>query len=182
MQLSGNKLEFLLAEAKVQGADCVITIGGIPSNHCRATAVATICSTAISSCKILLLFFSSAFLLYFGQKKTTRSTVVRFSEFDSVGDMLVEKLRAQERKPYLIPVGGVPGYLLARGYIFAAREIEQQVEAGTCPRLDEIVMACGSGGTTSGLVHGYTVCDSPDYFYDYIQGLASEPSRHCQAG
>lgn len=43
MQLSGNKvrkLEFLMAEAKAEGADCVITLGGIQSNHCRATAVA----------------------------------------------------------------------------------------------------------------------------------------------
>lgn len=43
MQLSGNKvrkLEFLLADAVAQGADCIVTIGGIQSNHCRATAVA----------------------------------------------------------------------------------------------------------------------------------------------
>ena len=43
MQLSGNKvrkLEFLLSDAVAQGADCVITVGGIQSNHCRATAVA----------------------------------------------------------------------------------------------------------------------------------------------
>ncbi|KAL0917577.1 hypothetical protein M5K25_012650 [Dendrobium thyrsiflorum] len=43
MQLSGNKvrkLEFLLADAVAHGADCVITVGGIQSNHCRATAVA----------------------------------------------------------------------------------------------------------------------------------------------
>lgn len=29
-----------MAEAVAQGADCIITIGGIQSNHCRATAVA----------------------------------------------------------------------------------------------------------------------------------------------
>ena len=43
MQLSGNKvrkLEFLLADAVAQEADCVVTVGGIQSNHCRATAVA----------------------------------------------------------------------------------------------------------------------------------------------
>jgi D-cysteine desulfhydrase len=43
MQLSGNKvrkLEFLMADAVLSGADCVITVGGIQSNHCRATAVA----------------------------------------------------------------------------------------------------------------------------------------------
>ncbi|KAI4964400.1 hypothetical protein ZWY2020_005849 [Hordeum vulgare] len=43
MQLSGNKarkLEFLLADAAARGADCVITTGGVQSNHCRSTAVA----------------------------------------------------------------------------------------------------------------------------------------------
>ncbi|KAG6495160.1 hypothetical protein ZIOFF_042951 [Zingiber officinale] len=43
MQLGGNKvrtLEFLMADAIENGADCVITAGGIQSNHCRATAVA----------------------------------------------------------------------------------------------------------------------------------------------
>src|SRR5690349_21622902 len=41
--LSGNKirkLEFLMAEAREQGADTVVTCGGEQSNHCRATAVA----------------------------------------------------------------------------------------------------------------------------------------------
>lgn len=44
MELSGNKvrkLEFLMAEAVDQHADTVITIGGIQSNHCRATATAS---------------------------------------------------------------------------------------------------------------------------------------------
>jgi 1-aminocyclopropane-1-carboxylate deaminase/D-cysteine desulfhydrase-like pyridoxal-dependent ACC family enzyme len=35
-----RKLEFLMAEALEQRADAVITIGGIQSNHARATAVA----------------------------------------------------------------------------------------------------------------------------------------------
>ena len=35
-----RKLEFLLAEARERGHDSVITIGGIQSNHARATAVA----------------------------------------------------------------------------------------------------------------------------------------------
>ncbi len=41
--MGGNKvrkLEFLMAEALQSGADCVITIGGVQSNHCRATAAA----------------------------------------------------------------------------------------------------------------------------------------------
>ena len=42
-ELSGNKvrkLEFLLAEARAAGADCVVTLGGIQSNPARATAAA----------------------------------------------------------------------------------------------------------------------------------------------
>jgi len=35
-----RKLEFLIAEAKRLGHDSIVTIGGIQSNHCRATAVA----------------------------------------------------------------------------------------------------------------------------------------------
>ena len=35
-----RKLEFILAEAVARGHDSIITIGGIQSNHARATAVA----------------------------------------------------------------------------------------------------------------------------------------------
>ena len=43
LALGGNKtrkLEFILGEALVQGADCVITAGAVQSNHCRQTAAA----------------------------------------------------------------------------------------------------------------------------------------------
>ena len=38
--LQVRKLEFSIADALAKGADTLITIGGIQSNHCRATAVA----------------------------------------------------------------------------------------------------------------------------------------------
>ena len=41
LEISGNKarkLEFLLAEAVEKGYDCILTVGGMQSNHCRATA------------------------------------------------------------------------------------------------------------------------------------------------
>ena len=41
--LSGNKirkLEFLLADAKKKNFKSVVTVGGLQSNHCRATVVA----------------------------------------------------------------------------------------------------------------------------------------------
>ena len=33
--LQVRKLEFLIADVRRRGHDCVITIGGIQSNHCR---------------------------------------------------------------------------------------------------------------------------------------------------
>jgi hypothetical protein len=41
-----RKLEFLIAQALRDGADTVVTIGGIQSNHARATAVAARCRPA----------------------------------------------------------------------------------------------------------------------------------------
>ena len=44
MMMSGNKvrkLEFLLADALQKQCDAVVTIGGIQSNHTRATAIAS---------------------------------------------------------------------------------------------------------------------------------------------
>jgi len=35
-----RKLEFLLADAIKRNCDCVITCGGLQSNHCRTVAVA----------------------------------------------------------------------------------------------------------------------------------------------
>ncbi|WRX19283.1 Tryptophan synthase beta chain-like [Theobroma cacao] len=71
-----------------------------------------------------------------------------------------------------------------RGYIEAMREIEQQLQIrSNGVKFDDIVVACGSGGTIAGLslgswlgelkakVHAFCVCDDPDYFYDFVQGL-----------
>ncbi|XP_057842186.1 putative D-cysteine desulfhydrase 1, mitochondrial isoform X3 [Cryptomeria japonica] len=166
MQLSGNKvrkLEFLMADAKAKGADCIITIGGIQSNHCRATAVAA--RYLNLDCYLIL--------------RTTRAEVdenpglignllvermvganielISMEEHAQIGSvtpctLLKERLEKDGRKPYVIPVGG-------------------SNSLGTC------------GGTTAGLslgshlsslkakVHAFSVCDDPDNFYDYTQGL-----------
>ena len=71
MQLSGNKvrkLEFLMADAVAQSADCIITIGGIQSNHCRATAVAAKylnldCYLILHVSKVHILAFPSSMCL-----------------------------------------------------------------------------------------------------------------------
>ncbi|CAI5468479.1 unnamed protein product [Closterium sp. Yama58-4] len=199
MELSGNKvrkLEFLLADALSKGADTLITIGGIQSNHCRATAVAA----RLAGLEAHLILRTSRALagsdpglegnLLVERMVGARVHLVSKEEYakhgsEHLGKVLAERLTAEGRNPYLIPVGG-SNALGTWGYMEAVREIEQQLstgEAGGASGFDDIAMACGSGGTSAGLalgvhlssltsrVHAYSVCDSPGYFYDYIQGL-----------
>ncbi|KAG6673141.1 hypothetical protein I3842_16G097100 [Carya illinoinensis] len=196
-QLSGNKvrkLEFLMADAVAQGADCVITIGGIQSNHCCATAVAA----KYLNLECYLILGTSKVLVDQDPGLTGNLLVERLvgahvdliskEEYAKIGsvtltNILKEKLLNEGRRPYVIPEAG-SNSLGTWGYIEAIREIEQQLQTGTGHlKFDDIVVACASGGTIAGLslgsslsaldakVHAFSVCDDPDYFYDFVQGL-----------
>ncbi|KOM43354.1 hypothetical protein LR48_Vigan05g095800 [Vigna angularis] len=197
MQLSGNKvrkLEFLMADAVAQGADSIITIGGIQSNHCRATAVAA----KYLKLDCFLILRTSNLLVDRDPGLTGNLLVERLAgahihliskeEYSKIGsvtltNVLKEKLIKEGRRPYVIPVGG-SNSLGTWGYIEAVREIEQQIQRGADnTKFDDIVVACGSGGTIAGLslgsslstlkanVHAFSVCDDPDYFHNFAQGL-----------
>lgn len=197
MQLSGNKvrkLEFLMADAVAQGADCVITVGGIQSNHCRATAVAARylnldCYLILRTSKVLVdkdPGLTGNLLLE--RLVGAHVDLVSKEEYSKIGsvtlaEILKKRLLNEGRKPYVIPVGG-SNSLGTWGYIEAIREIEQQIQMDKGgSRFDDIVVACGSGGTIAGLslgsslsnlkarVHAYSVCDDPTYFYNFTQGL-----------
>ncbi|KAL0039953.1 hypothetical protein WJX77_012639 [Trebouxia sp. C0004] len=193
MQLSGNKvrkLEFLMAEVVAQGHDCVITIGGIQSNHCRATAVA---ARYLGLDSHLILRTSRELAdsdpgltgnLLLARMVGAHIHTVTKEEYTKVGSeallqQLADQLRSQGKKPYCIPVGG-SSPLGCWGYLEAVREIQEQ--AGDLG-ITDIAMACGSGGTAAGMalgiqlsglgckLHAMGVCDDPQYFYDYIDGL-----------
>ncbi|KAK4734972.1 hypothetical protein R3W88_009233 [Solanum pinnatisectum] len=197
MQLSGNKvrkLEFLLADAVAQGADCIVTIGSIQSNHCRATTVAA----KYLNLDCYLILRTSKLLVDKDPGLTGNLLVDRLvgahidlvsnEEYAKVGSealtkILKEKLLNEGRKPYVIPVGG-SNSLGTWGYIEAVRELEQQLQHLSIEqKFDDIVVACGSGGTVAGLsiasmlsglkakINAFCVCDDPDHFYEYVQGL-----------
>ncbi|KAK9831510.1 hypothetical protein WJX81_004069 [Elliptochloris bilobata] len=196
MQLSGNKvrkLEFLIAQALEEGADTVVTLGGIQSNHARATAVAA--RYAGLDAHLILRHSRTAMdddpgltgNLLVERMVGAHVHLVTKEEYQSMGSValgerLVERLRAAGRRPFLIPVGGSSS-VGSWGYLEAVREIEAQ--AGERPFTD-IAVACGSGGTVAGLalgvrlsgaetrVHAYGVCDDEEYFYDFIDKLLSE--------
>lgn len=162
VELGGNKcrkLEFLLADATKTTTnnyyDCVVTIGGAQSNHCRATAAAArlvglqphlILRTTANNC-------DTTGNLLFDRLAGAHVYTVRPGEYGRVGSTaLVARLCDYLRKtngthPYPIPVGGSNG-VGTWGYIEAVEEVMQQ---GT---YDHIVFACGSGGTAAGIALG----------------------------
>jgi len=195
MQLSGNKvrkLEFLLAEAKAKGCDTIITIGGIQSNHCRATAVA---ARYVGLDTYLILRNSRAEVdkdpglvgnLLVERLVGANIVQVTKEEYTRIGSVelcrqLEQRLKEEGRKPYVIPVGG-SNALGSWGYLNFVQEVSEQMEQMST-NFTDLVMACGSGGTTAGIglgchlaglqtkIHAYGVCDTPQYFYEYCQEL-----------
>jgi D-cysteine desulfhydrase len=195
--LGGNKvrkLQFLLEDALKEGCDCVVTIGGVQSNHARATAVA---SRQLGLDPYLILRTRGQTLdppeilndslvgnLMFDRMvgatlKTVTSSVYAQCGAQNLVNQLVDQLRADGRKPYAVPLGG-SNALGAFGYLDAINEIQEQ---GI--QFDHLVFACGSGGTAAGLslgaklagipsVHAVGVCDSPAYFYEHIEETAAD--------
>eukprot|EP00210_Caulerpa_lentillifera_P005683 g5435.t1 len=192
--LSGNKvrkLEFLIADAMAKECDSIITIGGIQSNHCRATAVAA-----------RYLGMDAHLIL----RNSTRGAE---SDPGLIGNLLVDRLVGSHihqvskgeyqqygqkelchrlerdlidagKRPYVIPVGGTNA-LGTWGYMECIHEILNQSKEFT-----DIIIACGSGATAGGLglgnllsgmgakIHAYIVCDNPDYFYNTVDEIYKE--------
>ena len=178
---SGNKvrkLEFLLAEAKAQGCDTLITSGGVQSNHCRAVAVLG----AQLGLKVHLLLRSDTqpqpvgnlFLDQLVGATISHYSLNEFRDLDGLFQYWQEHYKNLGHKVYSIPTGGSNG-TGAWGYIAAAQELAEDF---TKQHIDPyaVVHATGSGGTQAGLLLGfhlhqvdcrvisYAVCDDQAYF------------------
>jgi D-cysteine desulfhydrase len=151
-----RKLELLLADARAQGANCVITAGGPQSNHCRQTAqfarelemeTHLVFGTATGN-RDFPCVGNQVINRLFGAKVH----VCRQSERATAMQTLAGSLQAQGRTPYIIPVGG-SNHLGTLAYARAFQELLQQSDA-SAETLDKIVVATSSGGTQAGLVLG----------------------------
>lgn len=145
-----RKLEFVIARALADGADTLVTVGGVQSNHARATAAAAAklglhCVLILNgnaperlAANTLLDDLLGAEIVYI----TSRA------ERTAAAERVVARLRADGRRPCLIPLGASTS-LGALGFVAAVDElVEQNV------RPDVIVHASSSGGTQAGLVAG----------------------------
>jgi D-cysteine desulfhydrase family pyridoxal phosphate-dependent enzyme len=166
-----RKLEYILADVLGRGADSIITWGGVQSNWCRQVAAA---AKRVAVRPVLILFKRPAFspdydgnlLLDFLLDTDARiieieagKSIMEFAEVKEIVEAIAEEERRNERKPYIVPIGGsmVEGSMDvpwgAISYVNAFAEIYRQAQSERV-RFDYIVLATGSGSTQAGLVAG----------------------------
>ncbi|MBZ9685843.1 D-cysteine desulfhydrase family protein [Clostridium estertheticum] len=195
-EVSGNKirkLEFSVREALNQGADVLITCGGIQSNHCRATAAV---ASRLGMKSVLVLRGDSETEvdgnLLIDKLLGAEIRFITPEEYKNNKAEIMEQIKAQLEKqgckPYIIPEGasnGIGGF----GYYNAMEEIICQ-EKEMDVHFDGIVLAVGSGGTHSGLflasktleytgeIYGFNVCDDAQHFKNEIYKILHESMQY----
>ena len=154
--LGGNKirkLEYLLADAKAQGAQLVFTTGGAQSNHAMLTAAAA----GKLGMRAILILKKRGVTECLGNQllENLMGTEVHFMDTDDYADIYAEmdRMGKEAGVPYYkIPCGG-SNALGTLGYVDCAKEIGQQAQDMNI-RFDHLVCAEGSGGTMAGMTLG----------------------------
>jgi 1-aminocyclopropane-1-carboxylate deaminase/D-cysteine desulfhydrase-like pyridoxal-dependent ACC family enzyme len=145
-----RKMQLVAAEARQQGADTLITSGGLQSNHARVTAAAAArlgmaciliangAPSAAPTANALLDSLLGADVRYVATREERAGAVQRAAD----------EVRSQGRRPWVIPIGAsMP--LGAAAYVLALVELLEQIDPP-----DVIVHSTSSGGTQAGLAAG----------------------------
>lgn len=155
-----RKLEYLLADAKAEGADTLVTIGGLQSNHARQTAAAA--AKFGFYCELVLEAVSGTPKTNYDNNgnllldQLLGATIHRLQTDENsavYADNLIAQCEKEGRKPYLIPVGG-SNVMGSYGYVRCGIELARQLLEQDI-QLDQIVLATGSAGTQAGLLAGF---------------------------
>jgi D-cysteine desulfhydrase family pyridoxal phosphate-dependent enzyme len=152
LALGGNKtrkLEYILAEAKAQGCDTVITGGAAQSNHCRQTAAAA--AAMQLECHLVLGGREPDVLNGNLLLDSVLGSHIHWAGPNRKGEDIPEickMLKTLGKRPYIVPYGG-SNELGAYSFVRASAELERQTDV---ERLSHIVVASSSGGTHAGLI------------------------------
>jgi 1-aminocyclopropane-1-carboxylate deaminase/D-cysteine desulfhydrase-like pyridoxal-dependent ACC family enzyme len=145
-----RKLALVAARAVADGADTLITAGGVQSNHARATAAAAAklglravlvvngMAPEQPTANALLDGLLGAEVVYVPSREDRAPMIIQ----------VAERLRNEGRRPFAIPIGASTP-LGALAFALALAELVDQM-----PAPDVIVHATSSGGTQAGLVAG----------------------------
>jgi len=154
-----RKLEYSMAAALEEGADTIVTVGAVQSNHVRQTAAAA-CKLGLE-CEVLLehrVTDPSEYYTGSGNVLLDRIFGANLREypggadFDAAMEEVADEVRASGGKPYIVP-GGASNAIGALGYVNCAVELLGQIDEQGLD-IGHIVTATGSAGTQGGLIVG----------------------------
>lgn len=184
--LGGNKarkLEYLVADARQQGATTLITTGAVQSNHARMTAAAA----AVAGMRCVLVLTATTEqpavagnLLLDKLYGASIRLVPSIDPMLAVGqdEAIVAEVAADEkaagRVPYVIPVGGSSG-IGVFGYVGGTAELVEQL-AHSGVTASRLYYASGSRGTQAGLTLGAKLCGASYRVYG-VAVSAGEPEK-----
>lgn len=175
-----RKLEFLLAEAKSQKANRIITVGARQSNHARLTAI----TAKMMGFEVDLVLKNSVPLdteSYQLNGNLVLDNIVDANIHEIPNDgaastfisNLAKHYASEGETVYIIPIGG-SNTIGGLGYARAAYNIEIQAsELGL--DFQHIALASGSGGTHAGLVAGYQIMQKKMFIQAYNVQQEKEP-------
>jgi 1-aminocyclopropane-1-carboxylate deaminase/D-cysteine desulfhydrase-like pyridoxal-dependent ACC family enzyme len=155
-----RKLEYLLGEALHQEAHTVLSVGGIGSNHCLATALY---ARKVGLKSIFILFPQPENSFVHNNLKHLKQiadTVVFSQDYTELPELTNEIITANPGT-YFIPAGG-SSPLGALGFVRAALELSTQIHSGEVPCPTHIYLAAGTCGTLAGLILGCRLADLPN--------------------
>jgi L-cysteate sulfo-lyase len=160
-----RKLEFSMAAALEEGADTIVTVGAVQSNHVRQTAAAA-CKLGLG-CEVLLEhrvenptdnYANSGNVFLDRLFGANIREYPGGTDFDKALAEVADEVRSQGGKPYIVP-GGASDSVGALGYVNCALELLTQAnDRGFV--IDHLITATGSAGTQAGLIVGLKATNS----------------------
>ncbi|KAI1652658.1 putative 1-aminocyclopropane-1-carboxylate deaminase [Daldinia decipiens] len=164
-----RKLEYLAAEALANGADTLVSIGGVQSNHTRQ--VAAVAAVLGLQCALVqehwvdlppgspdeILYSSVGNIqlsrLMGADARLEPATVFGIEHKPTLAQLQTE-LTSAGRKPYYIPAGASDHPLGGLGFARWAFEVEAQ-ERATGVFFDTVIVCAVTGSTFAGMVAGF---------------------------
>jgi 1-aminocyclopropane-1-carboxylate deaminase/D-cysteine desulfhydrase-like pyridoxal-dependent ACC family enzyme len=145
-----RKLQLVARRALAEGADTLLTVGGVQSNHARATAAAAVrlgmkCVLVLNGPRPDPPRGNALLDALFGAEV---EYVATREERTAAMQAAAERLRALGRRPYEIPLGAS----IPLGALAYAKAVGELLSQGPPP--DVIVHSTSSGGTQAGLIAG----------------------------
>ena len=158
-----RKLEYLVPEALAQGADTLVTIGGIQSNHTRQ--VAAVAAKLGLRCRLVQENWVDYHDAVYDRVGNIRMSRIMGAEVELVDagfgisfkeswEQALEDVRRRGGRPYAIPAGASDHRLGGLGFVGFAEEVRaQERELGV--RFDYVIVCSVTGSTQAGMVVGF---------------------------